>query len=107
MNAGEIRESDPITGRPSPVPGLSCRRFIAYALVICVLFSVVHLLGFRDYTGVLSGTASLNRSHQYFGALYIILYVSFVVIMPVLLIAGGLTGIMAVLTRVHGKSSDA
>ena len=74
--------------------------------MISVLFSVVHLLGFREYTGVLSGTASLNQYHQYYGAIYIILYVCFVVIMPVLLIAGGLTGIMAALTRVHGKSSD-
>ena len=89
--------------KPFLTSGLSCKRFIAYAILISLLFWGVHLLGFREYTGILSGTASLNKYHQYYGAIYIILYMCFVVIVPVLLIASVLTEIGVILMRLGGE----
>jgi hypothetical protein len=66
---------------------LSCKRLIAYAILISIFFLVVHLLGFREYTSILSGTGSFNTWKQYYGTLYIILYNCFVLIVPILLIA--------------------
>ena len=66
---------------------LSCKRFIAYVILISMSFLVVHLLGFREYTSILSGTGSFSTWKQYYGTLYIILYTCFVLIVPILLIA--------------------
>ena len=63
-------------------------RFLAYAALLSVLFIVAHLLGFREYTGILSGTAAFGAACQFMGALYIILYLCFTGIVPVLVIAG-------------------
>ncbi len=64
---------------------LSVKRFTMYALVLTVLFACVHLLGFREYTSILSGTASFGTKYQYYGVLYLLLYICFVVIVPILL----------------------
>lgn len=64
------------------------RRFFAYALVVALLFLFVHLLGFRRYVGVLSGTATVTGFGHYAGGLYIILYVAAVVLVPILATAG-------------------
>lgn len=69
------------------------QRFKVYAFLLALLFFGVHLLGFREYTGILSGTASLDQYHQYYGVLYILLYVNFVVTVPILLISSILTEI--------------
>lgn len=69
------------------------QRFRVYAILLALLFFGVHLLGFREYTGILSGTASLDQYNQYYGVLYILLYVNFVVTVPILLIASVLTEI--------------
>lgn len=64
------------------------RRFFAYPLVVALLFACVHLLGFRRYVGVLSGTASVTGFRHYAGGLYIILYVATVVLVPISTAAG-------------------
>ncbi len=66
---------------------IHCNRFISYAILLTFLFGCVHLLGFREYTGILSGTISISKVHQAFGMIYIILYFCFVFIVPILLIA--------------------
>lgn len=78
---------EPMISVPSFISGLSCKRFIAYAMLLFLLFMGAHLLGFREHTGILSGTDFPDKYHLYFGAIYIILYASFVVIAPILLIA--------------------
>ena len=75
------------------------QRFTAYAILLTLLFAGAHLLGFREYTGILSGTASLDQYHQYYGVLYILLYVNFAVTVPILLLAGVLTEIRTFFMR--------
>ena len=67
---------------------LAGSRFLTYAVLLSVLFIVAHLLGFREYTGILSGTAALGDAYKFMGTLYILLYISFTGIVPILVIAG-------------------
>ena len=106
MNNTEISVSDPIITQSSLFSGLSCKRFLAYALLLSLLFLGAYVFGFREYTGILSGTASLSEHYQYCGAIYIILYMCFVVIVPILLIASGLTEIKVIFKRLLRKSSE-
>ncbi len=68
----------------------SCGRFFSYALVLSAMFFLAHLAGFQSHTSVLAGTHSGTFAEQYFGLVYLILYVIFVGIVPVMAIAGGL-----------------
>lgn len=63
-------------------------RLIVYALLLTVLFLATHLLGFREHVGILSGTSSLNVQDMFFGSLYLLLYLGFVVLAPIMLLAG-------------------
>ena len=63
-------------------------RFIAYALLVSVLFGVSHLLGFRVHTSILSGTSSLSGLDQFYGALYLLLYLLFVTGVPISFLSG-------------------
>jgi len=65
-------------------------RFMVYALLLTLLFLVVHAAGFRQYTGILSGTHAIDRMSQYFGILYIVSYFCLVVVSPIFLIANWL-----------------
>ncbi len=105
MNNEESSTGKPINTVPSFISGLSCKRFIAYAILLSLLYMGAHLLGFREYTAVLSGTASFSKRHQFFGAFYIIFYMCFVVIVPVLLIASVLTEMRVIIKRYYMKGS--
>ena len=76
--------------RTPPQPALACRRFLEYAALLSALFLVATLAGFREYTSVLSGTESSGNWQRLAGMGYALLYVCFVGIVPVLLIAAGL-----------------
>ena len=73
--------------------------FWNYALVITLLFAGVHGLGFRDYTSVLAGTLSGPEWTHMAGVVYLILYVLWVGIAPILAIAGLLLWIEGRLSR--------
>ena len=68
--------------------------FALRAIVITVLFSVSELLGLREYTTFLSGTsANVNLSWQtasVLGLIHLLLYVGFILLVPVSLITAGL-----------------
>ncbi|MFC1744818.1 hypothetical protein ACFL35_12580 [Candidatus Riflebacteria bacterium] len=66
---------------------LYCERFLAYALSFSCLFLLVYLAGFREYTLVFSGTSGGSGWVEFFGLIYIFLYLAFVVIVPILLLA--------------------
>jgi len=73
---------------------LSPRYLLARAIILSLLFGIVHFAGLREYTTFLTGTTakagvSLQASAWY-GTIYILLYLGFVVVAPILVIAAGL-----------------
>lgn len=85
---------------------LSARDLLQRAAVISVLFLAVHLAGFREFTGVLNGTiGSLTLGWDlsaFLAVIYIVFYLAFVVLVPVLLLAAG---ILTIGRRLFRKSS--
>jgi hypothetical protein len=81
-----------IAGGPLLSPwGLAVR-----AAWIVVLFAVLHGLGWRDFTSILSGTApgeSLYGVKTWLGVLYALAYFAAVIVAPILVIAGALLGV--------------
>lgn len=72
----------------------SARYFFIRALVLVGLFLVAHALGLREYTTFLSGTTddagtAIQRS-EFYGVIYVLLYLGFVVGAPILLLAAGM-----------------
>lgn len=63
------------------------RAFLVRAVLWCVAFGAVHLLGLRAYTSLLSGTSSYGMVQQVLGVTYIVLYAGLVFLVPVLVIA--------------------
>lgn len=69
----------------------SAKDMIQRAAAISGLFLVVHFAGFREFTGILNGTiGSLTLGWNLSAVLavfYIVLYLAFVILVPVLLLA--------------------
>lgn len=63
-------------------------RILITAGWIGVLFIVASLLGWREHTSVLSGTAPADSAETLYGLLYILVYFLTVALAPVLGIAG-------------------
>ena len=74
-------------------------RFLRNAVLLVAAFALVHLLGFKEYISVLSGTASYGICQRMFGALYLVLYMGFVFMTPVLIIAAGLLQLIMLATN--------
>jgi hypothetical protein len=72
----------------------SPRGFLVRALVISAAFLAVHLSGLRDYTSVLNGTVGSTsaswKTSAYFGLGYLVIYLAFVLLVPVLILAAGI-----------------
>jgi hypothetical protein len=70
---------------------LSAKDLLQRAGVISVLFLVAHLAGLREFTSVLNGTiGSVAAGWKFSGFLaliYILLYLAFVILVPVLILA--------------------
>ncbi len=68
--------------------------FVARAAIITILFCISELAGLREYTTFLSGTsANLNVSWQTaatLGLIHLLLYVAFILLVPVSLITASL-----------------
>jgi hypothetical protein len=68
--------------------------FAVRAVIIAMLFGVSELLGLKEYTTFLSGTsANLNVSWQTaatLGLIHLLLYIAFILLVPVSLITAGL-----------------
>jgi len=83
---------------------LSAKDMIQRAVAICGLFLVVHLAGFREYTGILNGTiGSLDlgwKLSTFLAIIYIVVYLAFVLLVPVLVLAAA---ILMVWQRLHRK----
>jgi hypothetical protein len=73
---------------------LSAKDMIQRAAAITGLFLVMHFAGFREFTGILNGTIgslALGWGFSTFLAVfYIVLYLAFVILVPVLLLAAAI-----------------
>jgi hypothetical protein len=89
--------------------------FVVRALLLSLAFAASELLGFRDYTTFLSGTsANPNlswRTGATLGFIHLLLYVAFILVVPIFLIAASLLAIWnrrkTAETRVHGNDAPA
>lgn len=70
---------------------LSARDLLQRAVAVSGLFLLVHLAGFREFTGVLNGTiGSLALGWNlsaFLAIIYIVLYLAFVILVPMLVLA--------------------
>lgn len=71
---------------PESAAGRLLRRAADYSL----LFGLVHILGFREYTSLLSGTGSFDVLPVVLGTAYLVLYICFVLGAPACVIAAAL-----------------
>jgi len=87
---------------------LGRRGLPATAVALILLFAAVHLLGWRQYASVLSGTGVGKPTKEFAGAVYVVCYLGFVVAVPILLIAAVLRQVAAVLARAvrHPKQAS-
>jgi len=73
---------------------LSAKDLLQRAIAISGLFLAVHLAGFREFAGVLNGTiGSLTLGWNlsaFLAVIYIVFYLAFVVLVPVLVLAAGI-----------------
>ncbi len=82
--------------KPQPWGGgfLSSRYLGLRAVALVLLFGAAHLAGLRESTTFLTGTAAASgaslQSSAYAGGLYILLYLGFVVLAPILALAAAL-----------------
>lgn len=72
----------------------SPRYLLEWAAMLTILFVIVHLAGLREFTSVLNGTVgSTHLSWQtasFLGAAYIFVYLGFVILVPILILAAGI-----------------
>jgi hypothetical protein len=70
---------------------LSPRDLLQRASAISVLFMVAHLAGLREFTSVLNGTvgsvAAGWKLSSFLAVIYILLYLAFVILVPILILA--------------------
>lgn len=58
------------------------------SLVMAAVFGMLHLLGGRQYVGMLSGTLEGGLAGLVFGVLYMLSWFTTVLLVPILLLAG-------------------
>ena len=68
--------------------------FLQRAVVISAVYLIVHLAGLREYTSVLNGTTGPESAgwglSAFFGVTYVIVYLAFVILVPMLVLAAGI-----------------
>ncbi len=82
---------------------LSPKDLLQRAGVIGLLFLVAHLAGLREFTSVLNGTVgsvAVNvKLGTFLAAVYILLYLAFVILVPVLVLAAAMLTVWQRCTR--------
>lgn len=72
-------------------PAFSPHGLLTRAVIITLAYLVAHCAGLREYTTIISGTSPTGVPNQAFpallGILYVLLYMGFVVVVPILIIA--------------------
>lgn len=72
----------------------SPKDFVSRAVILSILFLVVHLAGLREHTSFLSGTVGGAGMHwrwsAFLGVIYLGSYFAFVLAVPIFLLAAGM-----------------
>ena len=72
-------------------PRLSPGYLVEWAVFLSIVFVLAHIAGLREFTSVLSGTTGSSIADwelsAFLGVVYIALYLVFVVVVPVLILA--------------------
>lgn len=88
---------------------LSPRDLLQRALGISGLFLLAHLAGLREFTSVLNGTigsvAAGWKLSGFLALIYILLYLAFVILVPVLVLAAAILAVGKRFRRKEEKSS--
>jgi hypothetical protein len=90
-------------------PLLSPLGLLSRSAIVVALFAVCHLAGLREYASILSGTPPTggpgDKLALVFAGLYILLYFVTVIVIPVIIIAAGvMAGLQALLRRKQAPS---
>lgn len=96
------RAAKPIPRRRASSPG----HLLEWAAVLVVLFFIAQMSGWRDFTSILNGTTGSTamdwRESAFLGVLYMILYLGFVVVVPILILASVLLKLWQRMTATKG-----
>jgi hypothetical protein len=94
----------------SRAPLFSPRGLLLRAGVLAALFLACHLAGWREHTSILCGTAFTanvtDRYSQWFGMVYVVLYLGSVIVVPILILAAGLITLINRVWRAKSASTD-
>ncbi len=108
----EMKTAFGFLGRVWKADAFSPTAFVMRAVIIAALFCISEVAGLREYTTFLSGTsANLNVSWQAaatLGLIHLLLYVAFILLVPVSLITAGLLLVLNKMERpkqVHHSAS--
>ncbi len=80
------------------------RGFLGAAAAVCLLYAVCHVLGWREYTAFLSGSAPAGEPADLclvLGIVYAAAYFGFVLVAPILLLASGIFALL-----LHARQVD-
>ncbi len=79
-------------------PLFSPTGLLVRAVLLTVVYLVLHLAGWREYTSILCGTAPTgnlgDRQAQLYGLIYVLCHFAVVVSVPILVIAAGLLALI-------------
>ena len=71
----------------------SPKDFVRHAILIVLVFALIHTIGLRDYTSVLNGTTGSVEmdpdNAALLGIVYILFYLAAILLAPILLTAAG------------------
>jgi hypothetical protein len=88
---------------------LSPKDLVLWAAMFALVFAIAHLCGMREYTSIINGTTgAVGMSFEesaILGVVYLLLYMSFVLLVPILLIAAGISKIWLRITADEPRTS--
>ena len=78
------------TDEKAPKKNMAARRMLRIALLLTGIYLLGHLFGLRELTSILSGTLPGTAGQAMLGLVYVMSWFGFVLVAPILTIAGGL-----------------
>ncbi len=91
-------------------PILSPLGFLRWAIVLSIPLAIAHLAGLRQYVSILSLTVPEGTPGQlaaWYAGMYLISYVAFTLLAPILVIAAGLFALFSRWSVFRSSSPDA